>query len=68
VVAIVKEIVFRFVLGYTRQEFQFTIDMLGRGRIRGEPMVTDHVGLAKLPEAFEALKQPTSQCKVVLEF
>jgi len=68
VLAILKEIVFRFVLGYTRQEFQFTIDMLGRGRIRGEPMVTDHVGLAKLPEAFEALKQPTSQCKVVLEF
>jgi 2-desacetyl-2-hydroxyethyl bacteriochlorophyllide A dehydrogenase len=67
VVAIVKEIVFRFVLGYTRQEFQLTIDMLGRGRIRGEPMVTDHVDLSELPETFEALKQPTSQCKVILE-
>jgi (R,R)-butanediol dehydrogenase/meso-butanediol dehydrogenase/diacetyl reductase len=67
VLAILKEISFHFVLGYSHQEFQLTIDMLGKGRIRGEPMLTDSIGLAELPEAFEALKQPTSQCKVVLE-
>jgi 2-desacetyl-2-hydroxyethyl bacteriochlorophyllide A dehydrogenase len=67
VLAILKELVFHFVLGYTRQEFQFTIDMLGKGRIRGEPMVTDGVGLSELPGVFEALKQPGSQCKVILE-
>lgn len=65
--AILKEISFHFVLAYSDQEFQFTIDMLGDGRIRGEPMLTDSIGLAELPEAFEALKQPTSQCKVILE-
>jgi (R,R)-butanediol dehydrogenase/meso-butanediol dehydrogenase/diacetyl reductase len=68
VLAILKEITFHFVLGYTRREFQLAIDMLGQGRISGEPMVTDSVGLSELPEAFEALKQPTSQCKVLLEF
>jgi (R,R)-butanediol dehydrogenase/meso-butanediol dehydrogenase/diacetyl reductase len=67
VLAVLKEISFHFVLGYSHQEFQLTIDMLGKGRIRGEPMLTDSIGLAELPEAFEALKQPTSQCKVVLE-
>jgi threonine dehydrogenase-like Zn-dependent dehydrogenase len=30
-------------------------------------MLTDNIGLSELPEAFEALKQPTSQCKVVIE-
>jgi len=67
VLAILKEISFHFVLGYSRQEFQLTIDMLEKGRIRGEPMLTDNIGLSELPEAFEALKQPTSQCKVVIE-
>jgi (R,R)-butanediol dehydrogenase/meso-butanediol dehydrogenase/diacetyl reductase len=67
VFAILKEISFQFVLGYSQQEFQHTIDMLGKGRIRGEPMLTDSIGLEELPEAFEALKQPASQCKVVLE-
>jgi len=67
VLAILKEISFHFVLGYSHQEFQLTIDMLGKGRIRGKPMLTDSIGLAELPEAFEALKQPTSQCKVVVE-
>jgi len=65
--AILKEISVHFVLGYSHQEFQLTIDMLGKGRIRGEPMLTDSIGLPDLPEAFETLKQPTSQCKVVVE-
>jgi hypothetical protein len=30
-------------------------------------MVTDVVDLAAFPSAFEALKKPTSQCKVILE-
>jgi (R,R)-butanediol dehydrogenase/meso-butanediol dehydrogenase/diacetyl reductase len=67
VLAVLKELSFDFVLGYSQQEFQLTIDMLGQGRIRGEPMLTDSIGLEELPDAFEALKQPTSQCKVVLE-
>jgi 2-desacetyl-2-hydroxyethyl bacteriochlorophyllide A dehydrogenase len=68
VLAILKEISFHFVLGYTRQEFQLAIEMLGNGRIRGGPMVTDSIGLSELPEVFEALRRPTSQCKVILEF
>jgi (R,R)-butanediol dehydrogenase/meso-butanediol dehydrogenase/diacetyl reductase len=65
--AIVKEISLRFVVGYRRQDFQLTLDMLAAERIAGAPMITDVVDLAKLPAAFEALKQPTTQCKVMLE-
>jgi len=67
VFAILKEISFHFVLGYSEKEFRLTIDMLGQRRIRGEPMLTDSIDLEELPAAFEALKRPTSQCKVVIE-
>jgi len=65
--AIVKEISLRFVVGYRRQDFQLTLDMLAANRIAAAQMVTDRVDLAQLPAAFEALKQPTTQCKVMLE-
>jgi len=65
--AIVKEISLRFVVGYRRQDFQLTLDMLAANRIAAAQMVTDRVNLAQLPAAFEALKQPTTQCKVMLE-
>ena len=67
VFAIVKELTLRFVVGYRKQDFQLTLDMLARERIAGAAMVTDSVDLARLPAAFEALKQPTTQCKVMLE-
>ena len=31
------------------------------------PMITDRVGLDALPEAFEALRKPSTQCKVLVE-
>jgi (R,R)-butanediol dehydrogenase/meso-butanediol dehydrogenase/diacetyl reductase len=65
--AIVKEISLRFVVGYRKQDFQLTLDMLAAERIAAAPMITDRVDLAQLPEAFEALEQPTTQCKVMLE-
>jgi len=67
VMAIVKEIELRFVVAYRRQDFELTIEMLDHGRIPGREMVTDVVDLATFPSAFEALKKPTSQCKVILE-
>ena len=65
--AIMKDLSLRFVVGYRKQDFQLTLDMLASGRIAGAAMVTDRVDLARLPAAFEALKQPTTQCKVMLE-
>ena len=39
--------------------------MLAEGRIDVSPMVTDVVSLDELPEAFEALRTPSHQCKVL---
>jgi (R,R)-butanediol dehydrogenase/meso-butanediol dehydrogenase/diacetyl reductase len=67
VLGILKETEIRFVVGYLRRDFELTIEMLDRGRIPGREMITDVVGLSSFPSAFEALKQPTTQCKVILE-
>jgi len=39
--------------------------MLANQRIDVTPMITDIISLEELPQAFEALKTPTSQCKVL---
>jgi (R,R)-butanediol dehydrogenase/meso-butanediol dehydrogenase/diacetyl reductase len=65
--AIVKELSLHFVVAYRKADFQFTLDMLAAGRIASAPMITDRVDLDGFPDAFEALKKPTHQCKVMLE-
>jgi 2-desacetyl-2-hydroxyethyl bacteriochlorophyllide A dehydrogenase len=67
VMAVVKEIQINFVLGYLKPDFQMTLDMLASGRIRADAMVTDVVDLPGLPTAFEALRTPSTQCKVIVE-
>ncbi|MGH0037579.1 MAG: alcohol dehydrogenase catalytic domain-containing protein [Myxococcota bacterium] len=64
---IVKELTLKFVVAYRQSDFRFTIDMLDAERIHAESMVTDVVGLDAFADAFEALKKPTTQCKVMLE-
>lgn len=65
--AILKELSLDFVIAYRRDDFVFTLDMLDAERIDSKPMITDRVGLDGFAEAFEALKKPTTQCKVLLQ-
>jgi (R,R)-butanediol dehydrogenase/meso-butanediol dehydrogenase/diacetyl reductase len=65
--AILKEVTLKFVVAYRKPDFQLTIDMLDAERITAEGMVTDVVSLDDFSDAFEALKKPTHQCKVMLE-
>ncbi len=64
---IMKELELQFVLGYRPADFDYVIDMIASDRIDVSHMVTDIVGLDDLPAAFEALRKPTHQCKVLLE-
>ncbi|MGH0030558.1 MAG: zinc-binding dehydrogenase, partial [Myxococcota bacterium] len=66
-VAVMKEVALQFVVAYEKQDFDFTLRMLDQGRIASEEMVTDVVGFDRFSQAFEELKQPTTQCKVLLE-
>jgi (R,R)-butanediol dehydrogenase/meso-butanediol dehydrogenase/diacetyl reductase len=66
-IAVMKEIDLRFVVAYHKRDFELTLSLLGQRRISSAAMVTDVVDLAHLPVAFEALKRPTTQCKVLVE-
>jgi len=64
---IVKELEIQFVLGYRPDDFDYVIAMIASDRIDVAAMVTDIVDLSALPGAFEALRKPSHQCKVMLE-
>jgi (R,R)-butanediol dehydrogenase/meso-butanediol dehydrogenase/diacetyl reductase len=67
-VGIMKELNIQFVLGYTAADFDFVIEMIARDRIDVAPMITDRIALDALPQSFEALRKPTTQCKVMVGF
>ncbi len=65
--AIVKELDLSFSFIYRKRHFDLVLDALGRGRVNGARMITDRVGLQQFPGAFEALRNPSGQIKVMLE-
>ena len=63
--ALIKELRFQFAIAYTRDDFETVIAMLAQGRVDASDMITDIVSLEEMPEAFEALRTPSHQCKVL---
>jgi len=61
-----KEPTVRFPATYTKAENEFVIEMIAAGRIDPSPMLSHRVSLDELPEAFEDLRSPTNQCKVIV--
>ena len=66
-VAFGKELTIQWAVGYDKEDFEFTIAMMLQGRIDASAMVTDVISLSAVPEAFEALKSPSHQCKVLID-
>ena len=64
--AISKDLEIRFTCGFDMQDFKFALEMAGKGRISPKMLISNKVPLSGLPEAFEALKSPTDQCKVMM--
>lgn len=64
--AILKELRVQFVLGYVDEDFATVLDFLQAGKIKAAAMVTDRVTLGQLPDAFEGLRQPGSQIKMMV--
>jgi len=65
--ALFKELQMQYVLGYRKQDFSFIIDMFNRGRLDALSMITDIVSFDGFADAFDALRTPGHQCKVMLE-
>lgn len=64
--AMAKEISLQFVMGYGKPDWRRVLDLLDAGRVDPAPMVTDTVTLDALPAAFEALRRPTTQIKLLV--
>ena len=64
---LVKELNLQFAIAYTRDDFETCVAMLAEKRIDVSPMITDIVSLDELPDAFEALRTPSHQCKVLMQ-
>ena len=65
--AFLKELRIQWAVGYDKEDFQFTIDMMVAGRIDATAMITNVVSLNEVPDAFEALRTPSDQCKVLID-
>ena len=62
-----KELKIQWAVAYDKEDFEFTIEMMVKGRIKGSAMITNVVTLEGLPDIFEALRSPTDQCKVIID-
>ncbi|MDP6607230.1 MAG: zinc-binding dehydrogenase [Dehalococcoidia bacterium] len=64
--AIRTQINLQFVLGYTPEEFEATLDALATERIDAGPLVTAHIGLDDVPDAFRTLTDPSEHAKIMI--
>jgi len=51
---------------YDVRDFETTLDLFDSGVVVPHAMITEEVGLDAMPQAFEALKHRTHQCKVMV--
>jgi (R,R)-butanediol dehydrogenase/meso-butanediol dehydrogenase/diacetyl reductase len=65
--AMFKQVRIQGSMVYSLAEFEEVADVLSSGRADPTAMVTATVGYAALPETFEALRKPTSHCKVLID-
>jgi (R,R)-butanediol dehydrogenase/meso-butanediol dehydrogenase/diacetyl reductase len=65
--AVTKELDLSFCFVYGKRDFEMVLDLLDQERIDVSPMVTRAVGFDAFPQAFESLKRPGDDVKVLLE-
>lgn len=62
-----KELTVQFVLAYDEVEFAGALHSIADGEIDVSPMITGHVGLDGLAQAFDDLAQPERHTKIVVD-
>jgi threonine dehydrogenase-like Zn-dependent dehydrogenase len=65
--AISKQLDFRFVFGYSPEEYAATLGNIAEGLIDVQPVITDVVGFSGVARAFETLADPETQVKIVVD-
>jgi (R,R)-butanediol dehydrogenase/meso-butanediol dehydrogenase/diacetyl reductase len=65
--AVRKEARVQFSAFFEQRDFEFALDALAAGAAEPRALVTATVPLATMPEAFEALRRRTRECKVLVD-
>lgn len=65
--AVSKELTFKFVIYYTPQEFAEALDMITKGKINWKPLITGKVGLSGVAQAFTDLADPERHAKILID-
>lgn len=66
-VAIRKELLLQFVLGYTEEDFRLSLDLLRQPSFKPREMISAEVTFDDLPAVFERLRCPNPHGKVLLK-
>lgn len=66
-VAIRKELLLQFVLGYTDEDFGLSIDLLRSAGFAANEMISSRISFDQLPTVFESLRRPNPHGKVLLQ-
>lgn len=64
---LMKQVRLQFSMTYTVGEFRHTIDTLDGGAVEPRVMASRTVSLDDLPEVFESLRGPSTECKVLID-
>ncbi|CAB3739173.1 alcohol dehydrogenase catalytic domain-containing protein [Paraburkholderia rhynchosiae] len=64
--AVWKEVRIQFAVTYSMQEFTHVANVFDAGHVEPRMMITGRVSLDALPDAFEALRNRSTQCKVMV--
>ena len=63
---LLKELKLQFAVGTSLHQFRTCAEVLNAGHVEPRAMVTDSVSLSRMPDMFEALRERSSQCKVLV--
>jgi 2-desacetyl-2-hydroxyethyl bacteriochlorophyllide A dehydrogenase len=64
----IKELSMQTTMGFRRDEFMRSLDLLHKGVLKTDGLVSETVTLDRLPEAFERLLTPNQEIKVLVEY
>jgi threonine dehydrogenase-like Zn-dependent dehydrogenase len=64
---IMKELNVQYVLGYTPEEFAFSLRLIAEGEVNAASLVTGSVGLDGVARAFDDLANPEAHTKIIVE-
>ena len=64
---IMKELNVQYVLGYTPEEFAYSLRLIAEGQVDAASLVTGSVGLDGVAQAFDDLASPERHTKIIVE-